>query len=325
MHHPIKTLVITACVAAAAATSAYAAEWPTAKPIRIVVGAAPGGSTDLIARQIAEGLGTRLSATVIVENRPGAGGTVAAELVSRDAPDGYTLMLGTVSTHAVAPSVFAKLRYDPVKDFTAITPVATIPNVMVVNTASPIKSLQELVATAKANPGKLSYASNGPGTSNGLATAQFAALAGIKMADIPYKGANPALTDLVGGQIDLMLDVVMTSQPYIQGGKLRPLAVTSLKRSALLPNVPTVAEQGYPGFEAIVWFGVFGPPKMAPDLTARLNKELAAVITGPKMTEYLGRQGAVPTVSSPTEFSNYVRADIDKWAKAAQAAGVKPE
>ena len=321
----LKTLVLTACIAAASATAAYAAEWPNAKPIRIVVGAAPGGSTDLIARQIAEGLGSRLSASVIVENRPGAGGTLAADLVSRDAPDGYTLILGTVSTHAVAPSVFAKLRYDPVKDFTAITPVATIPNVMVVNTASPIKSLQELVVTAKANPGKLSYASNGTGTSNGLATAQFAALAGIKMTDIPYKGANPALTDLVGGQIDLMLDVVMTSQPYIQGGKLRPLAVTSLKRSGLLPNVPTVAEQGYPGFEAIVWFGVFGPPKMAPDLTARLNKELVAVITSPKMTEYLERQGAVPTVSSPAEFTHYVRADIDKWAKAAKAAGVKPE
>lgn len=325
MYTFIRTLVLSTCIAAASGTAAFAAEWPNAKPIRIVVGAAPGGSTDLIARQIAEGLGGRLSATVLVENRPGAGGTVAAEAVSRDAPDGYTLILGTVSTHAVAPSVFAKLRYDPVKDFTAITPVATIPNVVVVNTMSPIKSLKDLVATAKANPEKLSYASNGPGTSNGLATAQFAALAGIKMTDIPYKGASPALTDLVGGQIDVMLDVVMTSQPYIQSGKLRPLAVTSLKRSALLPNVPTIAEQGYPGFEAIVWFGVFGPPRMAPDLTARLHKELAAVITSPKMTEYLGRQGAVPTVSSPAEFSNYVRADIEKWAKAAQAAGVKPE
>jgi tripartite-type tricarboxylate transporter receptor subunit TctC len=322
----LKTLILLTASALIPMSAARAqAGWPNGKPIRIVVAAAPGGSTDLIARQIAEGLGSRIGTSVLVDNRPGAGGTIGAGQVVAEAPDGHTLLLGTVSTHAVAPSVFANLRYDPVKDFTAITTVATIPNVMVVNPSLPAKTLGEFVALAKANPGKYSYASNGLGTSNGLATALLASIAGIKITDVPYKGASPALVDLIGGQIDLMLDVVMTSEPYIRSGKLRPLAVTSLKRSPLLPNVPTVAEQGYPGFEAIVWFGMFAPPRMAPELTARLHQELAAVIRGPKLTEYLERQGAVPSVMAPAEFRKFVGSDIEKWAKVAKAAGIKAE
>jgi len=322
----LKTAILLTAFAVVPMNAARAqAGWPNGKPLRIVVAAAPGGSTDLIARQIAEGLSVRIGTPVIVDNRPGAGGTIGAGQVVAEAPDGHTLLLGTVSTHAVAPSVFANLRYDPVRDFTAITTVATIPNVMVVNPSLPVKTLGEFVALAKANPGKYSYASNGLGTSNGLATALLASIAGIKITDVPYKGASPALVDLIGGQIDLMLDVVMTSEPYIRSGKLRPLAVTSLKRSSLLPNVPTVAEQGYPGFEAIVWFGLFAPPKMAPELTARLYQELAAVIRGPKLTQYLESQGAVPSVMAPAEFSKFVRNDIEKWAKVAKAAGIKPE
>jgi tripartite-type tricarboxylate transporter receptor subunit TctC len=305
---------------------AYAqAGWPNGKAIRIVVAAPPGGSTEMIARQIAEGMSTRLGVPVNVENRPGSGGTLGTAQVVKEPADGHTLLLGTVSTHGVAPSVLAKLPYDPIKDFTALTTVATIPNVVVVNTASPAKTLGAFVAMAKANPGKYTYASNGAGTSNGLATALLASISGVTMTDIPYKGSTPARSDLLTGNVDLMLDVVMTAEPHIRSGKLRPLAVTSLNRSALLPDVPTVAEQGYPGFEAIVWFGMFAPPKLPSEIAARLHQELAAVIRGGKLTKYLESQGAVPVVMSPAEFSKFIRNDIDKWAKVAKAAGIKPE
>jgi tripartite-type tricarboxylate transporter receptor subunit TctC len=298
--------------------------WPS-KVIRLVVPFAAGGSTDLIARKIAENLGERLKGTVIVENRPGAGGTVGSEYVARQPADGYTILMGSVSTHAVAPSLYAKLPYDPLKDFTPLTMVATIPNVLVVNNAMPAANLKDLVGLLKREPGKYAFASNGQGTSNHLAFELFESAAGVKLTHVPYKGSGPAMADLVGGHVNCMMDVVMTSYSFIKSGKLKPIAVTSLVRSPMLPEVPTVAEAGYPGFEAIVWYGLFGPPNMPPEIAGRLSRELMAVMHDKKMNAYLTEQGAQPSGISPAEFSQFIRDDIAKWHKVAMAAGIKPE
>ncbi|WP_147318634.1 Bug family tripartite tricarboxylate transporter substrate binding protein, partial [Cupriavidus oxalaticus] len=282
-------------------------------------------STDLIARKIAEELGERIKGTVIVENRPGAGGTVGSEYVARQAGDGYTILMGSVSTHAVAPSLFARLPYDPIKDFTPLALVATIPNVLVVNNTMPVSNMKDFVGLIKREPGKFAFASNGNGTSNHLAMELFKATAGVSLTHVPYKGSGPAMADLLGGHVNSMMDVVMTSYSYVRNGKLKPIAVTSLTRSPLLPNVPTVAESGYPGFEAIVWFGLFGPANMPADIAGRLSRELAAVLQGKKMTAYLTEQGAQPSPMSAAEFSQFIRKDMAKWHTVAVAAGIKPE
>ena len=259
---------IAAGVALFAAAGSASAAWPD-KVIRIVVPFAAGGSTDLIARKVAEGLGQRLSANVIVENRPGAGGTVGTEYVARQPADGYTILMGSVSTHGSAPCVYSKLPYDAVKDFTPLTVVATIPNVMSVNQSVPANTLPEFVALLKKDPEKYSFASNGQGTSNHLAAELFKTTAGVSMVHVPYRGSGPALIDLVGGQINMMVDVVMTSYPYIKDGKIKALAVTSPQRSPMLPDVPTVAESGYPGYEAMVWFGMLAPAGLPEPLRAK--------------------------------------------------------
>lgn len=310
--------------AAPALAQTGASEWPT-KVIKLVVPFAPGGSTDIVARQIAQELGERLKTSVIVENKPGAGGTLGSEWVAQQPADGSVLLMGTVSTHAVAPSIYAKLRYDPLRDFTPLTEVATIPNVMVVRSDLPAASLKELVALSRKPGASFSFASNGQGTSNHLAMELLKSVTGLQAVHVPYKGSGPALTDTVAGHVTTMMDVVMTSYPYVKGGKLRPLAVTSLTRSPMLPDVPTVAEAGYPGFEAVVWFGLFAPPKMAPALTDKISRELIAVIRGKKMSEHLLQQGAQPTGLAPAEFAKVIQQDIVKWQKVAAAAGIQPE
>lgn len=295
------------------------------KLVKLVVPFAPGGSTDLVARQIAQELAERLKTTVVVDNRPGAGGTLGSEWVAQQPADGSVLLMGTVSTHAVAPSIYGKLRYEPLRDFTPLTPVATIPNVMVVRSELAVTNLKELVGLSRKPGANYSYASNGQGTSNHLAMELLKTATGLQAVHVPYKGSGPALTDTVAGHVTTMMDVVMTSYPYIKSGKLRPLAVTSPTRSPMLPDVPTVAEAGYPGFEAVVWFGLFAPPKMAPALQDRLNHELVAIIRGPKISEYLQQQGAQPAPMAPAEFASLIRNDIAKWAKVTAAAGIRPE
>nr|WP_311732137.1 tripartite tricarboxylate transporter substrate binding protein [Variovorax paradoxus] len=299
-------------------------EWP-GKLIKLVVPFAAGGSTDLIARQIAQDLGERLKTSVIVDNRPGAGGTVGSEWVAHQPADGNTILMGSVSTHAVAPSIYAKLPYDPVRDFTPLTAVATIPNVLVVRSELPATNLKEFVAQSRKAEANYSFASNGQGTSNHLAMELLKSATGLQAVHVPYKGSGPALTDTVAGHVTSMMDVVMTAYPYIKSGKLRPLAVTSSSRSAMLPDVPTVAEAGYPGFEATVWFGLFAPPRMQPELASRLSRELIAVIHSKKMSDYLMQQGAQSSGIAPTEFSKLIREDIVKWSKVAQSAGIHPE
>ncbi len=313
---------IAAGVALFAAAGSASAAWPD-KVIRIVVPFAAGGSTDLIARKVAEGLGQRLSANVIVENRPGAGGTVGTEYVARQPADGYTILMGSVSTHGSAPCVYSKLPYDAVKDFTPLTVVATIPNVMSVNQSVPANTLPEFVALLKKDPEKYSFASNGQGTSNHLAAELFKTTAGVSMVHVPYRGSGPALIDLVGGQINMMVDVVMTSYPYIKDGKIKALAVTSPQRSPMLPDVPTVAESGYPGYEAMVWFGMLAPAGLPEPLRAKLTDGLVQTLHAPTMKTYLEQQGAqVSDVAGPA-FGTMIKDEISKWCQVVKKADIR--
>ncbi|HCW21324.1 MULTISPECIES: Bug family tripartite tricarboxylate transporter substrate binding protein [Achromobacter] len=313
---------IAAGVALFAAAGSASAAWPD-KVIRIVVPFAAGGSTDLIARKVAEGLGQRLSANVIVENRPGAGGTVGTEYVARQPADGYTILMGSVSTHGSAPCVYSKLPYDAIKDFTPLTVVATIPNVMSVNQSVPAKTLQEFVALLKKEPEKYSFASNGQGTSNHLAAELFKTTAGVSMVHVPYRGSGPALIDLVGGQINMMVDVVMTSYPYIKDGKIKALAVTSPQRSPMLPDVPTVAESGYPGYEAMVWFGMLAPAGLPEPLRQKLTDGLVQTLHAPAMKTYLEQQGAqVSDVAGPA-FGTMIKDEISKWCQVVKKADIR--
>lgn len=310
-----------------AATFAHAqggADFPP-KVIRLVVPFASGGSTDLLGRQIAQELGERLKTSVIVDNRPGAGGTVGSEWVAQQPADGSVLLLGSVSTHAVAPSIYAHLRYDPLKDFTPLTNVATTPNVLVVRSELPVANLKDFVALSRKPGSAFSYASNGLGTSNNLAMELLKSATGLNAVHVPYKGSGPALIDTVAGHVTTMMDVVGTSYPYIKSGKLRPIAVTTLTRSPMLPQVPTVAESGFPGFDATVWFGLFAPPKMNPALAERISRELVAVIRDKKVSDFLATQGAEPAANGPADFTKMIRADIPKWAKVAHDAGIQPE
>jgi tripartite-type tricarboxylate transporter receptor subunit TctC len=313
---------IAAGVALFAAAGSASAAWPD-KVIRIVVPFAAGGSTDLIARKVAEGLGQRLSANVIVENRPGAGGTVGTEYVARQPADGYTILMGSVSTHGSAPCVYSKLPYDAVKDFTPLTVVATIPNVMSVNQSVPANTLPEFVALLKKDPEKYSFASNGQGTSNHLAAELFKTTAGVSMVHVPYRGSGPALIDLVGGQINMMVDVVMTSYPYIKDGKIKALAVTSPQRSPMLPDVPTVAESGYPGYEAMVWFGMLAPAGLPEPLRTKLTDGLVQTLHAPAMKTYLEQQGAqVSDVAGPA-FGTMIKDEISKWCQVVKKADIR--
>lgn len=313
---------IAAGVALFAAAGTASAAWPD-KVIRIVVPFAAGGSTDLVARKIAEGLSQRLGANVIVENRPGAGGTVGTEYVARQPADGNIILMGSVSTHGSAPCVYSKLPYDAVKDFTPLTVVATIPNVMSVNQSVPANNLQEFVALLKKEPEKYSFASNGQGTSNHLAAELFKSTAGVSMVHVPYRGSGPALIDLVGGQINMMMDVVMTSYPYIKDGKIKALAVTSPQRSAMLPDVPTVAESGYPGYEAMVWFGMLAPANMPEPLRTKLTDGLVQTLHAPAMKTYLEQQGAqVSDVAGPA-FGSMIKDEISKWCQVVKKAGIR--
>jgi tripartite-type tricarboxylate transporter receptor subunit TctC len=308
--------------ALAVSSSVAMAAWPTDKVIRMVVPFAAGGSTDLVARKLAEGLSKSLGANVIVENRPGAGGTVGTDYVARQAADGYTILMGSVSTHGSAPCIYPKLPYDPVKDFTPLAVVATIPNVIVINKDIPAQNLQEFVQLLKKDPSRYTYASNGPGTSNHLASALFTNTAGVSMTHVPYRGSGPALIDLLGGQVTMMMDVVMTSYPYIKENKIRALAVTSAERSAMLPTVPTVAESGYPGFDAMVWFGMFAPAHMPADIRDKLSKAIVEVQNGPSMKPYLESTGSQVSSVTGKAFEDMMKADTAKWCQVVKQADI---
>ena len=304
------------------ATLAAAQTYPT-KSIRIVVPFPPGGATDMLARDVAQKLTEVWAQPVIVDNRPGAAGNIGSELVAKAAPDGYTLEMGTVGTHAINASLYAKMPYDHVKDFVPVILVASVPNVLVVNPAVPVNSVAELVAYAKANPGKLNFASSGAGTSIHLSGELFKTMAGVQMTHIPYKGSAPALQDLIGGQVQLMFDNLPPSLPQIKAGKLRALAVTSAARAPALPDVPTVAEAGLPGFEASSWFGLLAPAGTPPTIVARLNAEVAKWLATPEAKDKLSKQGANAAGGTPEDFVKHIATETAKWAKVVKESGAK--
>jgi len=303
-------------VARADAQGAY----PT-KPVRLVVPFPPGGTTDILARAIAQRYSEAFGQPFVVDNRPGAGGNIGSELVAKSPPDGYTLLMGTVGTHAINPSLYAKMPYDHVKDFVPVILVAGVPNVLVVNPSLPVNSVQELIAYAKANPNKLNFASSGNGTSIHLSGELFKTMTGVQMTHVPYKGSAPALTDLIGGQVQLMFDNLPSSLQFIKAGKLRALAVTSLARSSTLPELPTLAESGLPGFEASSWFGVLAPAGTPNDIVKKLNGEIAAWLASPDAKEKLAAQGAIAAGGTPDAFVTHIAAESAKWAKVVKASG----
>ncbi len=310
-------------ITGALASAAFAADPYPAKTVRIVVPFPAGGSTDLVARNLAQRLSELWGQPVVVENRAGVAGVTGSDYVAKATADGYTLLVGSLSTHAVAPSLYGKLPYDPLKDFAHLTELVAIPNALSVHPSIPARSVKELVALAKARPGQLSYASNGTGTSNHLATELFKVRAGINLFHVPYKGSAPALIDLLGGHISMMLDVVMTSQPHIKTGKIRGVATTGLARSSVLPDLPTVAESGYPGFDAIVWLGYFGPAGLPQALAAKLNADAVSVLNAAKMKAVLNDQGWDVVANTQVQFTARIRDEIVKWRKVVQDSGAR--
>ena len=308
---------------AALATVASAQPYPS-KPIRIVVPFPAGGTTDILARAVAAKLSETTGQPAVVDNRPGAGGNIGAELVAKSAPDGYTFLMGTVGTHAINPGLYAKMPYDHVKDFAPVILVAGVPNVLVVNPALPVNSVQELIAYIKANPGKVNFASSGSGTSIHLSGELFKTMTGLQMTHVPYKGSAPALQDLVGGQVQIMFDNLPSSLALIKGGKLKALAVTSAERSSALPDVPTVAEAGLPGFEASSWFGLLAPAGTPKEAIAKINGEVAKWLATPEAKEKLASQGAIAASGlTPEDFQKHIASETTKWAKVVKESGAK--
>ena len=303
--------------------------WPT-KPVRIVVPFAASGTTDILARALAPELQRVFGQPFVVDNKPGAGGNSGAAEVAKSAGDGYTLLMGTVGTHAINPSVYPKMPYDHVRDFAPVTLVAGVPNVLVINQAAAQKykvdSVADLVKALKANPGRLNMASSGNGTSIHLAGELFKAMTGTFMLHLPYRGSGPALIDLMAGNVDLMFDNLPSALPHIKSGRLKALAVTSAARSGALPEVPTVEEVGGPllkGYDASSWFGLLAPAGTPADVVLRLQQETAKALATPVMKERLLSQGAVPSGMSPSDFARFIDAETKKWAKVVKASGAK--
>ena len=312
-----------------AVTTTVAAQsvWP-ARPVRIVVPFAPGGTTDILARAVAPELSRVLGQTFVVDNRPGAGGNLGADMVAKSAPDGYTLLMGTVGTHGINKSLYSKLPFDPQKDFAPITLVAGVPNVMEMNADTArklgIQTVPDFIQYARAHPGQLNMASSGNGTSIHLAGELFKSMTGIFMTHIPYTGSGPALLGLVSGQVDVMFDNLPSSMPQIKGGKLKAFAVTSSQRSAAMPDLPTIEEAGkLKGFEASSWFGLFAPAGTPPEIVARIQAEVAKSLSVPAVKEKMLAQGAIPGGNTSAEFAQLVDSEIKKWAGVVKVSGAK--
>ncbi|MDQ0081980.1 tripartite-type tricarboxylate transporter receptor subunit TctC [Variovorax boronicumulans] len=302
--------------------------WPTGKAITYLVPFPAGGTTDVLGRLIGQKLGTVLGTSVIIDNKGGAGGSVGSEVGARAAPDGFTLIGGTISSHAINVSLYPKIGYDPQKSFAPVTLIGTNPVVLVVNQASPYKTLKDVIAASKAKTGGLSSASAGTGTSQHLALELLAFKSGVKFTHIPYKGSGPAIQDVIGGQVDMMFDTTVVAGPHIQSGKLRAIAVTSSKRLASMPDVPTVAESGVPGlqdFEVVSWQAIFVPAGTPAPVVDRLHTEIRKILATPEMQDKLKGFGMEPTDLSTTQIAAFQKAEVEKWAQVIKAAGIKAD
>ena len=315
--------VLAASAALLPAASTAQSDYPN-RPIKLVVGFAPGGSTDIVARVVAQRLSERLGQSVVVENKAGAGGTIGADATAKSAPDGYTLTLGTTSTHAIAAGAYSKLPYDPVKDFTQISLVAITPYLLVVNPQVPVKSLPEFVTYAKSQSGKMNYASAGSGTATHLAMEMLKDAAKLDIVHVPYKGNAPADIAILAGEVQTVFGSMPALLQNAKAGKVRPIAVGTATRSPALPDVPTVAEQGYPGFEAALWLGIMGPANMPKAVVDKLHRELVAIVATPEFKAAMDANGAEPVSSkSPEEFRDMLRGQVDKYVKITKAVGIK--
>jgi tripartite-type tricarboxylate transporter receptor subunit TctC len=287
--------------------------YPT-KPIRLIVGFSPGGSADSVGRALAEGLSTRLGQPVIVENKAGANGNIAADIVARSAPDGYTLYFPSIG-HAVNVSLYKNLSYDPVNDFTAIGSVFSAPNMLVVNAKSPYNTVGDVIAAAKANPGRLTFASSGSGTSVHLSAVLFEKMAKIDMIHVPYKGTGSAMPDVISGQVDMSFPNLPSAVPQVKANNLKALGVTTAKRSAAAPGVPTIAESGLSGYDMATWYGLVAPANLPANIRNRLNKELQGILADPNFRDKLIAQGADPMPGTPEQFAAFIKSEIERWRK----------
>jgi tripartite-type tricarboxylate transporter receptor subunit TctC len=320
--------VVCACLMAAAmvcaAINGWAQPYP-AKPIRIIVPFPAGGSADIMARVVGQKITERWGQQVVIDNRSGAGGNIAAELAAKSAPDGYTLFLCTVGTHAIHQTLYGKLPFDPIEDFSAVAYIAGVPNVVVVHPSIPVTSVKELIAFIKARPGQINFGSPGSGSSVHMSGEMLKVMAGLDMTHIPYKGNPQAVTDLVAGQIQLMITNMPPVVPYIQSGRLRALAVTTKTRSLALPDLPTMEEAGLPGYESSAWFGLVSPAAVPRDIVNKLNAEVVRIVGLEDVKRNLASQGAYPLVMTPDEFGAFMKSETAKWAKVVKASGARAD
>jgi tripartite-type tricarboxylate transporter receptor subunit TctC len=311
-------------LAVGGAASASAQQYPD-RPIRLIVPFPPGGSTDVMARIFAQKLGDRLGQRVYIDNRGGAGGRIGMELAAKAQPDGYTLMMDTSITHTVAMSLYSKATFDVVTDFAPITMLASEPLLFLVNPSVPAKSVSEFIALAKAKPGHLNYSSPGNGTSGHMAAELFKTMAGVDIVHVPYQGGGPAVLGLIADQVQLLIQSPVATLQFVKSDKLRLLATTSLTRSPDMPDVPTVAESGLPGYEVLLWFGLYAPAKTPDAIITRLNQEAAKIMQSPEMVARLATEGGQPVANTPEQFQEIIKADIAKWTKIVKEAGLKVE
>jgi tripartite-type tricarboxylate transporter receptor subunit TctC len=305
-----------------AASPAFAQQYPI-KPIRIIVAYTPAGTTDILARAVGQKMSEAWGQPVIIENRPGAAGNIGTELAARATPDGYTMIMGTAGTHAVNPALYRKLPFHPIRDFAAVSLVAMVPNIMVVNNALPVKNVKEFIAYAKASPGKLNFGSPGNGSTAHLSMEMFMSMTGAKLVHIPYKGSAPVLSDLMGGQIAVTIDNMPVYLPYVKAGKIRALAVSPAKRSSAAPDLPTIAEAGVPGYDSGAWFGLLVPARTPGALVTKLSAETARILKFPDVNKRISDLGAEIVGSIPDEFTRLIKTDGAKWARVIREAKVE--
>ncbi|HEX4325194.1 MAG TPA: tripartite tricarboxylate transporter substrate binding protein [Burkholderiales bacterium] len=313
-----------ASLAVLAAPAVQAQTYPN-KPIRLVIPFPPAGATDIIGRVVAQKLGDALGQSIVVDNKPGAGGAIGTDIAAKSAPDGYTILIATTSTHSVGPALSTKLPYDTVKDFTPIIHLADSPHVLVVSSMTPYKTVNELIAAAKAKPGSLNYGSSGVGTIVQLTAEEFKLATKTDIVHVPYKGTALAFGDLATGQVTMMFDNVISAQPSLQSGKVRPLGVTSAKRSALMPNVPTMVEAGVPGFVSEAYFGLWGPANLPAAIVAKVNADANKILQAADLKERFAQLGCVPVGGTPQAFAQHINSETAKWSGVIKAAGIKPE
>ncbi|MGE0875353.1 MAG: Bug family tripartite tricarboxylate transporter substrate binding protein [Burkholderiales bacterium] len=291
------------------------------KPVRLVVPYPPGGTADLLARLIGQALGDGLKQPIVVENRGGAGGNIAADYVARSPADGYTLLFGNVAVFSINPTLYKKIPFNPIKDFAPVSLVASVPQMLVVHPSMSVSSVKELVNLARSKPGELNYASGGIGSATQLAVELVKTTAGVNIVHVPFKGSGPALAALAGGQVSMMIENVPTALPFVRDGRLRALAITTAKRSSLVANLPTLAESGFPGYDLSAWFGVQAPAGTPPPIVARLNHEIVAAVQSPQLKERFASLGADPVTNTPEEFAVFIKNELEKWAVIVKQSG----